>query len=49
MRAKVKSVPNTLLINRPDKPACRAGETAITDVAAAIANAIFDATGARLR
>jgi CO/xanthine dehydrogenase Mo-binding subunit len=39
----------TLLINRPDKPACGAGETTITVVAAAIANAIFDATGARIR
>ena len=39
----------TVLINRPDKPACGAGETTITVVAAAIANAIFDATGARIR
>jgi CO/xanthine dehydrogenase Mo-binding subunit len=30
-------------------PATGAGETAITVVAAAIGNAIFDATGARLR
>jgi len=39
----------TVLLNRPDKPACGAGETTITVVAAAIANAIFDATGARIR
>lgn len=37
------------LINRPDVAATGAGETAITLVAAAIGNAIFDATGARLR
>jgi nicotinate dehydrogenase subunit B len=37
------------LINRPDLPATGAGETAITIVAAAIGNAIFDATGARVR
>jgi nicotinate dehydrogenase subunit B len=38
-----------VLVNRPDEPACGAGETAITVVAAAIGNAIFDATGARIR
>jgi nicotinate dehydrogenase subunit B len=38
-----------VLINRPDKEAAGAGETAITLVAAAIGNAVFDATGARLR
>ena len=37
------------LINRPDQPATGAGETAITIVAAAIGNAIFDATGAHVR
>jgi CO/xanthine dehydrogenase Mo-binding subunit len=37
------------LINRPDVPATGAGETAITVVPAAISNAIFDATGIRLR
>ncbi len=37
------------LINRADVPACGAGETIITLVPAAIGNAIFDATGARLR
>ena len=39
----------TVLINRPDMPAAGAGETAVTVVAGAIANAIFDATGAGLR
>ena len=39
----------TVLVNRPDMPAAGAGETAVTVVAGAIGNAIFDATGARLR
>jgi nicotinate dehydrogenase subunit B len=39
----------TVLINRPDEEAAGAGETAITLVASAIGNAVFDATGARLR
>ncbi|MBI2187566.1 MAG: xanthine dehydrogenase family protein molybdopterin-binding subunit [Acidobacteria bacterium] len=39
----------TVLINRPDAEAMGAGETAITVTAAAIGNAIFDATGARVR
>jgi nicotinate dehydrogenase subunit B len=39
----------SVLIDRPTARACGAGETAITLVAAAIGNAIFDATGARLR
>jgi CO/xanthine dehydrogenase Mo-binding subunit len=39
----------SVLINRTDAEATGAGETAITIVAAAIGNAIFDATGARLR
>jgi CO/xanthine dehydrogenase Mo-binding subunit len=45
------SVPTieTVLINRPDEEATGAGETAITIVAAAVGNAVFDATGARLR
>jgi nicotinate dehydrogenase subunit B len=38
-----------VLLNRPEEEACGAGETAITVVAAAIGNAIFDATGARIR
>ena len=38
-----------VLINRPDEEATGAGETSITVIAAAIGNAIFDATGARLR
>jgi CO/xanthine dehydrogenase Mo-binding subunit len=37
------------LINRTDAEAAGAGETAITIVAAAVGNAIFDATGARIR
>jgi nicotinate dehydrogenase subunit B len=38
-----------VLINRSEVSATGAGEAAITVVAAAIGNAIFDATGARLR
>ena len=40
---------NITLINRPDQPATGVGEPATTPVAAAISNAIFDATGVRLR
>jgi len=39
----------SVLIDRPASRALGAGETAITLAAAAIGNAIFDATGARLR
>jgi nicotinate dehydrogenase subunit B len=42
-------VVESVLIDRPDAPATGAGETSITVVAPAIGNAIFDATGARLR
>jgi CO/xanthine dehydrogenase Mo-binding subunit len=37
------------LINRPDQPPMGAGEAASTPVPAALANAVFDATGVRLR
>jgi CO/xanthine dehydrogenase Mo-binding subunit len=40
---------DSVLLHRTDVPAAGAGETAITLVAAALGNAIFDATGARLR
>lgn len=39
----------SVIVNRPDVEAMGAGETAITIVAAAVGNAIFDATGARIR
>jgi len=39
----------SVLVNRPDMRATGAGETAITLVAGAIGNAIFDATGGRIR
>ena len=39
----------SVLIERHDVEATGAGETAITLVAAAVGNAVFDATGARLR
>jgi CO/xanthine dehydrogenase Mo-binding subunit len=38
-----------VLLNHPQEEATGAGETAITVIAPAIANAVFDATGARLR
>jgi nicotinate dehydrogenase subunit B len=37
------------LLDRPDQPPFGAGEAASTPVAAALANAVFDATGVRLR
>ena len=37
------------LIDRPTEPPLGAGEAACTTVGAALANAVFDATGARLR
>ena len=39
----------TVLVNRTEGEAMGAGETAVTVTAAAIANAVFDATGVRLR
>jgi hypothetical protein len=38
-----------VLINRSELPPAGAGESPIRSVAAALANAVFDATGARLR
>jgi nicotinate dehydrogenase subunit B len=48
---KFSEVPEveTVLINRPDQPAVGAGEPSTVTTAAAVANAIFDATGLRLR
>jgi CO/xanthine dehydrogenase Mo-binding subunit len=48
MDLKLPSV-ELVLVNRDDVPATGAGETAITVVPGAIGNAIFDATGVRLR
>ena len=42
-------VVESVLMDRADVPATGAGETSITGVAAAIGNAIFDATGIRIR
>jgi nicotinate dehydrogenase subunit B len=39
----------TVLINRPEIPATGAGEPACCPVAAAISNAVYDATGVRIR
>jgi CO/xanthine dehydrogenase Mo-binding subunit len=38
-----------VLVNRPDLPSAGAGETPIVGIAPALAGAIFDATGVRLR
>jgi len=38
-----------VLLNRPELPSAGAGEPASRPTAASIANAIFDATGARVR
>jgi nicotinate dehydrogenase subunit B len=48
---RFKDVPRLeiALIDRPTEPPLGAGEAATAPVAAALANAIFDATGARLR
>jgi CO/xanthine dehydrogenase Mo-binding subunit len=48
---KFSEIPEIIveLINRPDQPAVGAGEATNSAIPAAIANAIFDATGTRLR
>jgi nicotinate dehydrogenase subunit B len=48
---KFSEVPEVeiVLINRPDQPAVGAGEPSTVTTAAAVANAIFDATGVRMR
>jgi CO/xanthine dehydrogenase Mo-binding subunit len=38
-----------MLIDRPDKPPWGVGEPSCASVPAALANAIFDATGVRVR
>jgi CO/xanthine dehydrogenase Mo-binding subunit len=48
MGAEVPAI-ESVLINRAGVEATGAGETTITLVASAVANAIFDATGARIR
>jgi CO/xanthine dehydrogenase Mo-binding subunit len=40
---------NTVMIDRKDVPQMGVGESTITLSASALANAIFDATGARIR
>jgi nicotinate dehydrogenase subunit B len=40
---------DVVLVNRPEMPAFGSGEPSLVPVPAAISNAIFDATGARLR
>ena len=48
----ITEVPETVdivLLNRPEAPPTGAGEPSIRPMAAAIANAVFDATGVRIR
>ena len=48
----ITETPETIdmvLLNKPDQPPTGAGEPSIRPVAAAIANAVFDATGVRIR
>jgi len=49
--ARFEQIPEVeiVLINRPEMPALGGGEPSIVPITAAIGNAIFDATGARLR
>jgi CO/xanthine dehydrogenase Mo-binding subunit len=48
-RHDVPEVLEIELINRPDKPSVGAGEAGTCPLAGAIGNAIFNATGTRLR
>jgi CO/xanthine dehydrogenase Mo-binding subunit len=49
MMAEAPETIDIVLINRPDLPPYGAGEPASVATAPAIANAIYDATGARVR
>jgi CO/xanthine dehydrogenase Mo-binding subunit len=46
---EVPDAVDIVLIDRKDKPSLGAGEPATCPIPAAIANAVFDATGVRLR
>jgi CO/xanthine dehydrogenase Mo-binding subunit len=49
---EIADMPETVdvvLINRPDVPSSGAGEPSMRPMAAAVANAVFDATGVRIR
>lgn len=48
---RMKDVPelDIHLLNRPDLPSVGGGETPIIAIAPAIANAVYDATGIRIR
>jgi CO/xanthine dehydrogenase Mo-binding subunit len=49
MRFKDAPAVTVAVVQRMDKPSTGAGEPALAPVAAAVANAFFDATGARIR
>jgi CO/xanthine dehydrogenase Mo-binding subunit len=49
LRATESPAIDVILIDRRDQPLLGAGEAATAPVAAALANAVFDATGVRLR
>jgi len=49
MRFKDMPKIKVVLVNRPDQPPMGSGENVMTAIPAAVANAIFDATGARVR
>jgi len=48
---RMKDVPelDIILLNRPDLPSAGAGETPIVAIAPAVANAVFHASGRRVR
>ena len=50
-RAALRDMPaiEVVLLDRKDLPSAGAGETPIVGIAPAVGNAIFDATGVRLR
>ena len=50
--SEIGSAPQSIeivLVNRPDTPSGGAGEATCRAVAGALANAVFDATGVRMR
>jgi CO/xanthine dehydrogenase Mo-binding subunit len=46
---EIPEVIDVVILDRPDQPPTGAGEGSTRPVTAAVANAIFDATGVRIR